>query len=222
MKKLLALLLIAGSAHADSFTLFDVNGTAVENFRRVRSVENPTVAATLADQVRPYNYATPQDFVETITVTNVFDEVENIDIYSPVPQKYWKYNGEIVAMTQGERDAVDAQLASDWVTANTKSSKQLTAESRLVTIVTNSFPAVTFPLADEDQIDNVADQILVRVNQNRLLYGTQGNTADIGSFIADNEALSDVQAIRNYILNTFGGSVTDPHFGRQVTVNDAP
>jgi len=114
MKKLLVILITTLSANADNFTLFDVNGTAIENFRKVRSVENPTVAAGLADQVRPYNYATPRDFVETITVTNEFDEVENVDVYASVPQKYWKWDGsEIAGMTQAERDAVDAQEATD-------------------------------------------------------------------------------------------------------------
>jgi len=113
MKRILTILLITGSVHADNVTLFDVNGTAVENFRRVRAVENLAIAATMADQVRPYNYVTPTDFVETVTVTNEFDEVQTYDVYAPVPQKHWKYNGEIVAMTQAERDAVDAQIASD-------------------------------------------------------------------------------------------------------------
>jgi hypothetical protein len=62
----------------------------------------------------------------------------------------------------------------------------------------------------------------VKVNQRRLNYGTQGNAADIGAYISETEALSDVQAIQLYIDRVFGGKVTDIHFGRQVTAGDAP
>ena len=57
----------------------------------------------------PSSWQTPRDFVETVVITNEFDEIETNDIYVAVSPKYWTadQNG-FDSLNQAGRDAVDA------------------------------------------------------------------------------------------------------------------
>ena len=216
-----ALILLAITATADDYTLFNTSGTTVTRLERVRSIP-PQKAPTLADHVREYGYrglpyatneVTEIEFGETNTYNSISYSLDT-------PQKYWKWiDPDIAYMTEAERDVVDNNLTNAWVTANTKSVEQLRAEGRVVELVTNNWPSVTFPVT-EQQISDLGDLVLVKVNTQRLPYGTQANATLIGEFIADNEALSDLPSILDYIEATFNAYPTDPTFGRQVQASD--
>jgi len=116
----LAVAVTAACAWADNYTLFDVNeDNTIANFRRARSVENEQRAQAMAEQVREYTYQTPRDLVDTVieSYTNELNEVETFtnDVYAAVDSKYWIFaNGEIEALDQAGRDAVDAAELAAW------------------------------------------------------------------------------------------------------------
>lgn len=121
MKAILLSLLFATVAQAEGLRWWVTDDAGYVSARAVQSWETGKPYPASVTLVLPATYQFPVDVIGQ--ATNELDEV--YDITSPVPQKHWKVSGQdVIAMTQPERDARDAEIAQAAIDADEADTNQ--------------------------------------------------------------------------------------------------